>query len=276
VGDRCSDLSNDVTFSFRAAIRTANHDIDERIEKLNNAHQWDELARDLQTVVAEAVTDAFLALERGRSEMREAVIELLHDEHLGDHHDAVFGSGLDVRGLWSVKPVGEQGVRAGRAFKTGVSGLRGAQSGMYLLGVLGQWMPAAAAVVVGSNPVLLGAGALFGGMQLFDDRKRKVTTRRQMARTQVRQFLDDVQFEVGNEMASVLRNLQREMRDEFTDRINELLRTYTDIGREAQEGAKRTDEENRARRTTVVGMMGVLDSLAGVLDGIAPTGPSAQ
>ena len=36
--------------------------------------------------------------------------------------------------------------------------------------------------------------AIFGGMQLMDDRKRKVTQKRQAARTQVRQFIDDVQF----------------------------------------------------------------------------------
>ena len=41
--------------------------------------------------------------------------------------------------------------------------------------------------------------------------------RRQTARTQVRQFLDDVQFEVDNQISAVVRDIQRELRDEFTD-----------------------------------------------------------
>ena len=61
---------------------------------------------------------------------------------------------------------------------SGLTGLRGAQGGVMMFGMMGQFLPTAAATLVASNPVLLGAGALFGGMQLVEDRKRKVTMRR--------------------------------------------------------------------------------------------------
>ncbi len=109
-----------------------------------------------------------------------------------------------------------------------------------MFGMMGSFLPGAAAVMIASNPVLLGAGALFGGMQIFEDRKRKVAQRRQSARQQVRQFLDDVQFEVTNELSGLIRQAHREIRDELTTRLAELQRTYT-VGGAAGAGRRQAD-----------------------------------
>jgi len=116
-----------------------------------------------------------------------------------------------------------------------------------MFGMMGQFLPAAAGALIATNPVLLGIGALFGGMGLSEDRKRKVQMRRQTARTQVRQFLDDVQFEVTNQLTGIVRDVQRELRDEFTARLGELQRTYTDAAKSAQEDAQRTQSERSQR-----------------------------
>ena len=73
--------------------------------------------------------------------------------------------------------------------------------------------------------------------------------RRQQARGNVRQFLDDVQFAVSNEIADVLRLVQREIRDEFTALITELIRTYSDTAQVAQRAAKQhgAEAEQRAK-----------------------------
>ena len=42
--------------------------MDERIEELTKGDEWDELARYMQTVVADEVTQAFVALEQGRND----------------------------------------------------------------------------------------------------------------------------------------------------------------------------------------------------------------
>ncbi len=116
-----------------------------------------------------------------------------------------------------------------------------------MFGMLGNFLPAAAATLIASNPVLLGAGALFGGMQLMDDRKRKVTMRRQAARQQVRQFIDDVQFEVGDQLTATIRDLQRSLRDDFSERLGELQRTYTETAQRAQQSAQQTQEHQKQR-----------------------------
>jgi hypothetical protein len=111
-------------------------------------------------------------------------------------------------------------------------------SGMMLFGMLGRFVPAGAAAIMLSNPVTLGLGAAFAGIQLVDSHRRRLAARRQQARTEVRQFLDDVQFEVSNRIGEVVRDLQRALRDEFTEMLAELSRTYTDMAARSQQAAQ--------------------------------------
>src|SRR5262249_20842753 len=65
VSDRVADLSNDITYQFRGAMRTVSDDMDDKIEHLRNGNEWDEMVREMQTDVANAVTQAFVQIERG-------------------------------------------------------------------------------------------------------------------------------------------------------------------------------------------------------------------
>ena len=257
VGDRMADISNDVTFSFRRQMRSISRTMEERIEALTKADAWDDSARFLQTEVAQAVTECFAALAEGRQKTRQEVLELLRVEtpsFAAPGHPPV----IDVSRFWEGKSIDEKGSTGGKAMRTGLGGLRGAQGGVMMFGMMGQFLPKAAATFLGANPVLLGAGAVFGGMQLLEDRKRKVQMRRQGARSQVRQFIDDVQFDVGNEIANEVRTIQRELRDEFTERLGELLRTSTDLAQKAHENAQRTDAECKQRAQELAGALDVL------------------
>jgi hypothetical protein len=252
VGDRISDLSSTVNFNFRGAMRAVNRAMDEAIETLSKGDEWDDMARELQTMVANEVTTAFVALEQGRSQVRGDVVELIAEEHIEISEHGALRAAFDVNDFWQGKGVDDANVTTGKkAFQTTITGVRGAQGGIMMFGMMGQFLPTAAGLLLASNPVLLGIGALFGGMGLADDRKRKVTMRRQQARTQVRQFVDDVQFEVGNQITNLVRDIQREMRDEFSDRISELQRTYADAANRAQEDAKRTQTERQQRATEI-------------------------
>ena len=252
VGDRVADLSNNVNYQFRATSRNISRMMDERIELLKKGDEWDELTRYIQTVVADAVTQAFVDLEQGRNAVREEVVELLQEEHLDIADATPIGSGFDVSDMWQGKVLDATGESGGKkAFSTVVTTIRGAQGGIYMFGMLGTFLPAAAGVLFASNPVLLGVGALFGSMGLIDDRKRKVQMRRQAARSQVRQFLDDVQFEMGNQIGNLIREIQRDLRDEFGERITELVRTYTETAQRAQAAAQKSTQEQQQRGTEI-------------------------
>jgi hypothetical protein len=102
-------------------------------------------------------------------------------------------------------------------------------------------------------------------MGLADDRKRKIAARRQAARSQVRQFLDDVQFEMGNQIGNLIREIQRDLRDEFTDRISELVRTYTDTAQRAQADAQKSAKERQERGTELDASLASFASLDAAL-----------
>jgi len=265
VGDRISDLSNAVTFQFRGAARQISRMMDERIEVLAKGDEWDELARYLQTVVADEVTKVFVQLENGRVSTRDEVLELMRDEDL-----AIGGQGqgvatFDLSELWSGKGLDPSITGGKKALGVGLTTIRGAQGGVMMFGMLGSFLPTAAGVLLMSNPVLLGVGALFGSLGLAEDRKRKVAMRRQAARTQVRQFLDDVQFEVGNKISTLVRDIQRDLRDEFGDRLAEMVRTCAETTQRVQQDGQNSTAQRQARVAELDASMKSFTRLQGAL-----------
>lgn len=267
VADRMADLANSVNFDFRGAMRQVSRNMDEMIEGLQSGEAWDDMVRDLQSDVADEVTNAFVALEAGRASIRADVIDLLDEEDLGlaeSRGPAMF----DVTDLWRDKALEVQSRGRRKAFDTGVTTVRGAQGGVMMFGMLGSFLPGAAGALLATNPVMLGIAAVFGSMGLSDDRKRKVQARRQAARAQVRQFLDDVQFEVGNQISIVVRDVQRDLRDEFTERLGQLQRTYSDAAKRGQEDAQRTDAQRKQRTAEIDNSLKLLQQVETALAGV--------
>jgi hypothetical protein len=241
--------------------------LDERIEELSNAKEWDDLARDLQTMVAERVTTTFLAIEQAHADIRQEIVDILAEERLELPTLSPTARSFDVTELWQSKSLdGHDDTAGGRIFRSGLSAVRGGYSGMGMFSALGRYLPAAGGAVLMTNPVTLGAGALFGGLQLLDERKRRVATRRQAARTQMRQFVDDVQFEVGDEITAAIRELQRMLRDEFSDRLGELQQTYADTIQQAQQDAQRNQQETQTRLQEVQARLAELAQVDQVLN----------
>lgn len=251
VGDRMTDLSSDAGYRFRGAMRNLSQSMDERIETLKTPADWDEIGRTLTTDVSDAVATVFAGLERGASDLRSEVVELLAEDSLELGTAAGMRTPVDVTALWRGPSITEKTSGAGNVLGQALTGLRGAQSGIMLFGMMGTFLPAAIGAVVLSAPLTLGLGAAFAGGQLLTANKRKFEQRRQRAKAAVRQFVDDVQFEVNNQLAEVVRDLQRSIRDEFTERVTELLRTYTETAQRAQADAQR-DQSVRGQRLTEV------------------------
>jgi hypothetical protein len=221
--------------------------------------------------VAEAVSDVFAGLERGIADLRQQVATVLRDEgRMEVTADA--GTPVDIAQLWTGATISEGGNVAGRIAGQGVTGLRGAQSGLMLFSLVAGIMPQGAAVLLLASPLTLGIGVAFAGHQLLDANRRKIAARRQKAKVAVRQFVDDVQFEVTNQLAETIRTRQREVRDEFTGRVTEAMRTNADVARRAKEDAERASAERDRRLAQVRGTM---ERLAGLRAAMAAGGDVA-
>lgn len=258
LNDRMTDLGGQANHTFRGAMRTLLRSAEEQIEAIDDDDGWDALGRQLQTEVSTVVADVVAVIERGVQDTHEAVAALLAEE-LGEIEPSTRGSRIDVSSLWRSQSA--ESTTAGQRFFAGLSVVRGAQGGIFMMSMMGRFMPAAAASVLLANPVMAGFGILFAGQAIADQRKRKLAARRQQVRTSVRQFLDDVQFEAGNELAELLREAQRSLRDQLTDRITELQRTCTETAARAKEAAAAEAAQRTERTAEVRNRLAVLERL---------------
>ena len=131
---------------------------------------------------------------------------------------------------------------AGSAF----SGLRGGQGGIFTIG-----MVAGLAGITLTTAATAGIGLVFGGKQIFDERKRQLQVRRQQARTNARQFIDDLQFESTKRLRDFSRDLQRQLRDGFLTLVTERQRTCAE-GLSAVQAAVQQSATERADNITAL------------------------
>jgi hypothetical protein len=86
----------------------------------------------------------------------------------------------------------------------------------------------------------------FGGRSVMDARKRRIASQRAEARSTVRKVIDDISFEVGDQIATVLRLSQQQLRESFTERFAELQQATATLLQEAQDNAQRDAAEAQA------------------------------
>jgi hypothetical protein len=210
------------------------------------------LAAHLQFEVAKAVSGVFDHLSDTVDAIRDDIIGVLQEEGLELPAPARDRRLVDIGALWAGRALDKgEGTKVGRGLGQGWAAMRGGAGSLITFGIMAQFLPAAAAAIIVSAPVALGLGAAFGGQQAFTQRKQKVAARRQQARVAVRQFLDEVQFEVTNQLTEMIRDAQRELRDGFGDRVGELMRTYIETSQRAQTNSQR-DAGDRASRVAEV------------------------
>lgn len=261
LNDRMTDLSSGVNHRFREGLRAVNRAAEDDVENLRNTEQWEAIAQQLQRGSTEVVAETFRKLESDAAGVAAEIASLVEEDTRG-----IAGEGdalaVDFDAMWHKRSLTTgAGSLAGRTVNETLTVLRGAQGGILMLGMAGGLMPAAAAGVLLSMPVTLSLGALFAGHAMVEHRKRKVAVLQQQARAAARQFLDEVQFQVGDELAEQIRVLHREIRDHFSARIAELLRTQTDAAQRLQENAHRSELERTQRRDALDAQIPALESL---------------
>jgi GTPase SAR1 family protein len=242
LNDGFAILTSDVDYQFRSKMRALLRELEDELETIDPAQQWEELTAKLQADVSRATEESFLRIDDGVLRLRDEISTLLHDEvaELAKLHLPELS--FDFGGLWPERRLEKSGP-AGKVFK-GLSAMRGSYMGLLMAGMLGSLLGIA---VIG--PVLIGAGLLFGGRQIVEERRRDVQRRRQQARQFIRQFIDDVQFEIGTKIRDATRDLQRELRDFFTERVTELGQTYGATIQNLQQSLQQ-DQGTRAARVT--------------------------
>jgi GTPase SAR1 family protein len=241
MNDGFAVLTSNVDYQFRSTMRGILRSTEDKIEQVDPSAEWDEITQRLQSDVARAVEEAFNRIDDDVGQLRGTIAALLRDETTGLWQTSSGSLTITVEDMWSEREIETEGV--GQKVFKGLNAMRGSYMGLLMVGMLGNFVGLAMIA-----PVLIGAGVLFGGRQFLEERKRDITRRRQQARTFVRQFVDDVQFEVGTRIRETTRDFQREMRDYYTERIGELAQTYTQAVQNTQESLKKDQGARESRQ----------------------------
>ena len=245
LNDGFGDLNSDVDQDLRTRMREVTRVAEDAIDQSDPGKSWEEFRTWLtQRVTYDVVQNFTTIAERARELAVEVAthFETEAEEIAPDFEvdipsstlDAINTNELDAKSMHI----------AGVAF----SGLRGAYSNISMFTMAGNMVHVAVGL---TNPVTIVIGLLSGGKAIKDVKDRELTARRQQAKTAMRRYIDDVNFNVGKDFRDTIRHLQRELRDTFSTRAEELQRSTADALTAVQPSAQ-TDQGERQQRLQVL------------------------
>ena len=242
LNDGVADIRSSVDYRLRSTIRGHLQDADKRLTDSKPQAIWNELCAELRASLGEEVDGIFEAIRQGTADVAGRIADMIAEDIAvsfpADSDD------FDLEELWSSE-TRELTTKGSNLLGSGLSVLRGGYSGMLMLGMLGQLVGLGAL-----GGVTLGAGALFGVKQFRDEHRRTLDRQRQEGRTVMRQYLEQVQFELSSRVQRTVQEAHRRLRDHFGDRIQVISTNYASTARQLEE-ALEADEERRAELTDV-------------------------
>jgi uncharacterized membrane-anchored protein YhcB (DUF1043 family) len=122
-----------------------------------------------------------------------------------------------------------------------MTGFRGGYIGVLMFGALGSMI----GLAIGA--LQIADGLMMGRKALKDEQERQLSMRRNAAKNALRKYVDEAQFLTSKESRDTLRQLQRQLRDHYTARAEELQRSVTESMAAAQRALKADEATNQAR-----------------------------
>lgn len=254
LNDGVADLNADIDYDLRDRMREIIRGSEEELDASSDPKKiWEQLSAWVEQEVNAAAAANFLwATERARwlagnvaDHFSEEGTELQPKLRTETDDPLSYVRAMQLR---EMEPFG--------IVQKSLTGLRGSYVGVLMFGMLG--------TVVGLpliNPLSVGAGLLLGGKGLTDERRRIVSRRQSEAKAAIRRYVDDVIFQVGKESRDMLRRVQRDLRDHFTERAEELNRSLRDSLRKAEKSVKASKSERERRLVEIPPELEELEAL---------------
>ena len=249
LADAFTDIGSDSDHDLRAAVRDLVRRNEEAIDGFDPATGWDEYEPVLRREMATLIADHYAAVHDRVADAGRRVTEVFQEDAaaidalmqtlsspLGDPDDGAMAPELaSPEELASVKRMR----LAGQALALA----RGAYGPALMLGFIG-----GIAGLTIAAPALLAVGLVAGGKGLRAEKERRLGARRAQAKAAARKFVDEVVFQVSKDSRDEVRRAQRTLRDHFTTRADELVRSAAAALQAAQDatgGDAKTREQRR-------------------------------
>ena len=253
LNDGIADLNSDVDHDLRARIRRVIEEADELIDDLDPADLWHEVEAWLEAGVAEQIV-ANYSLLRFKAEdlsnevwqhFREASGEVL--DQLAVYNPAELVARAEVEHKLELDKMG--------VGKQAMTALKNSYMGILMFTMLGSM----AGLALG--PLAVGIGLVMGHQGLRAEKKRQLQQRRSQAKNAVRRYCDEVTFRIGKDSRDTLRRIQRQLRDHYSARADELNRSSNQALQAASEAANRNQAEGAKRLRDIDAELGRLREL---------------
>ena len=238
LNDGIADLNADVDYDLRDRMRVVVREAEKLLDGADPGKIWDQFAAQVEEQTAAAAAANFLwATERARW-LAGQVADLFEEDGGRSLPRLRTASGTPQMIAELDRPDAEKFGVGQRAFV----GLRGGYMGTLMAGMASTFMG-----LTLLNPISAAAGLLMGGKMVRDESRRLLDRRRMEAKNTVRRYVDDVSFQVGKQSRDMLRAMQRELRDHFMARSDELVRSAQE-SLLAADRALQTGEADRQQR----------------------------
>lgn len=254
LNDGMADLVADIEFDLRQRVRTLQTEAERLIDAQDPAKAWDEFEGWLTGNMAAAVIDNYTMTHHRTIQLAQLVAGHFDD----DSQD--IAERIELGSAPSSDPtlLGDRPDSLERVGRSGnmLAGLRGASGGMVMLSAFASLAGFAPAAML-----VLGVGTVLGRKAQKDDRQRLITQRRMAAKQTTRRYVEEVSFSASKESRDRLRYINRQLRDHFLKRAEELTRSRAESLTATQATLKKTTEDRKERRAWVVQQLQLLQQL---------------
>lgn len=258
LGDGIGDLNSDVGHDLRGRLRELVREAEESLDLIDPAKGWDEFEGGLYKSMSSHIVQNFTFLRQRSAELAARVAQ--HFE--ADHNEIV--SRLDVPEPEVVSP--EASYKAAlkierpSAVSQTLFAIRGTAGGITTLSIL-----SGVAGVSLVAPFVIVVGLALGRKLAKDERLRQVVFRRSQAKQAVRKYTDDISFSSTKDSNDALRLIQRQLRDHFLGRAEELTNATSESLAAAQQMQRSTEQARAERRKQIVVMREMVSQAHAVL-----------
>ena len=240
LSDGMADLNADIEFDLRDRLRQVIRHGEAALEQADPSVIWEQFTEWLTQQLAAATSDNFvwanqrvkLLAHHVAEHFAEDGGELLPELRLGDA-----ASTLDA-----VPDLPAPHVEDPKFFSKLLTGMRGSYGGVLMFGMMTTL--AGMALI---NPISIAAGLMLGTKTLREDKQSRLKRQQAEAQLLLRRQVDDVIFHVGKECRDRLRQVQRLLREHFSEVASELHRSLAE-SIQAAEKAANTAGSNRQRQ----------------------------
>ncbi|MGB6164002.1 MAG: dynamin family protein [Pseudonocardiaceae bacterium] len=244
LSDGMADLNADIEFDLRDRLRQVIRHGEAALEQADPSAIWEQFTEWLTQQLAAATSDNFVWANQRVQLLAHQVAEhfvedggeLLPELRLGDA-----ASTLDA-----VPDLPAPHVEDPKFFGKLLTGMRGSYGGVLMFGMMTTL--AGMALI---NPISIAAGLMLGTKTLREDKQSRRKRQQAEAQLLLRRQVDDVIFHVGKECRDRLRQVQRLLRDHFSEVASELHRSLSESIQAAQMAAN-TAGSNRQRRINLL------------------------